>query len=60
MPRGIWKWLTENGCDLVRISVTLKTVARERKVAGSQVVVVQEAGAGGRRPRPYLDVRGGM
>ena len=33
MPRGIWKWLTENGCDLVRIIVTLKTVARERKVA---------------------------
>jgi len=28
MPRGIWKWLTENGCDLVRISVTLKTVGK--------------------------------
>lgn len=33
MPRGRWKWLMENGCNLDRISAALEPVSREKKAA---------------------------
>ena len=29
LPRGVWKWLSENGRDLARIATALETIARE-------------------------------
>ncbi len=29
LPRGVWKWLSENGRDLGRIAAALETIARE-------------------------------
>jgi hypothetical protein len=29
LPRGLWKWLTENARDLARIALALETIAQE-------------------------------
>ncbi len=29
LPRGVWRWLSENGRDLARIAAALETIARE-------------------------------
>ena len=29
LPRGVWRWLSENGRDLGRIATALETIARE-------------------------------
>ncbi len=29
LPRGVWKWLSENGRDLARIATALETIATE-------------------------------
>ena len=29
LPRGVWRWIAENGKDLGRIAVALETVASE-------------------------------
>lgn len=29
LPRGVWKWLAENGRDLARIAAALETIAAE-------------------------------
>ena len=29
LPRGVWRWLAENGKDLGRIASALETIARE-------------------------------
>lgn len=29
LPRGVWKWLADNGRDLGRIASALETIARE-------------------------------
>ena len=29
LPRGVWRWLSENGRDLGRIAAALETIARE-------------------------------
>ncbi len=29
LPKGVWRWLAENGRDLARIAVALETIAAE-------------------------------
>ncbi len=29
LPRGVWRWLSENGRDLSRIATALETIASE-------------------------------
>ena len=29
LPRGVWRWIAENGRDLGRIAAALETIARE-------------------------------
>ena len=29
LPKGVWRWLSENGRDLGRIAAALETIARE-------------------------------
>ena len=29
LPRGVWRWLSENGRDLARIAAALETMASE-------------------------------
>ncbi len=29
LPRGVWRWLAENGKDLGQIAAALETIARE-------------------------------
>jgi hypothetical protein len=29
LPRGVWRWLAENGRDLGRIATAMETIARE-------------------------------
>jgi hypothetical protein len=29
LPRGVWRWLADNGKDLARIAAAAETIARE-------------------------------